>query len=465
VLSETIPGNAHAFHAMHRVLARPILRGSESGDAPRGFAGFHESEDLPGALPRVQNSPQPVPFGLVAEQVNATGFCVERSRNERSWLYRVRPSAQQRGLLEYPHPTCLGDFERRAPLANLVGFRPLPLPGEPTDFVDGLATVAGAGSAAQRRGFALHVYSANRNMEERAFCSSDGSMLLVPELGALTLLTELGVLSLGPGEVAVLPRGLRFSVLLRQRQARGYLAEVFGGGFRLPERGPVGANGLTEARHFRAPHAWHEDRLSVGYELMIKANGRIYRSTQDYSPFDVVAWHGNYAPYVYDLMHFSPVSNVRFDHVDPSVYTVLSAPLDEPGSNNLDFVVFVPRWDPSEGTFRPPYFHRNATTEFNGIIRHPAPNSMFQAGCCFLTPSMLPHGVVSSSVPASTSQPPAHPSPPALDSLWFQFETSLPCSLTSWASTAPHRVGDWRAYWGGYRSRFRSALQRPQTSQ
>lgn len=455
VTAASVPGGAHGLHVLHRLRARPLIRGLHPSDPVGGFGAFHESEDLADALPRRQNSPAAVPYGLVAEQINATGFTAPRADNFRSWLYRVRPSAQQTQYRLIDHPTLLSDFEARAPEVDLTGFAPLPLPDAPTDFVDGLKTIGGAGSPRLRRGFAIHAYVANRGMEQRAFSSADGSLLCVPELGTLTLLTELGVLSVAPGSVALIPRGLRFSVLLDGPHARGTLAEVFGRSFALPERGPVGANGLSDARHFRAPSAWHEDRLSPGFSLVTKFGGRLYRASQDYSPFDAVAWHGNYAPYVYDLSCFSPASNARFDHIDPSVYTVLSAPLDEAGANNLDFVVFVPRWDPTEHTFRPPYFHRNATSEFNGIIATPG-RGVFQPGSCFLTPALVPHGIVAKNLPHSRPSVEPGPAKPVENSLWFQFETTLPVSLTTWAASAPHRLENWRGVWGGYRSRFRS---------
>lgn len=449
------PGDTHDVLALQRISARPLLRGATPQRNTGGFGAFHETEDLPGALPRAQNSPLPAPYGLTPEQVNATGFTVRRRDNARSWLYRVRPSAQQSALTPYEHPTLSHDFEGRAPEVNLTGYHPLALPTAPTDFVDGLCTIGGAGSVSARRGFAVHVYAANRSMEERAFCNADASMLVVPEHGALTLLTEMGVLAVAPGQVAIVPRGLRFSALLPDGAARGYVAEVFGRGFELPERGPAGANGLTDARHFEAPVAWHEDRLSPGYAVVSKLGGKLYRARQDFSPFDVVAWHGNYTPYSYKLAHFSPVSNVRVDHADPSIYTVLSAPLDEPGSNAVDFVVFAPRWDPTEHTFRPPYFHRNATTEFNGIIFHRSRGD-FEPGCYFLTPAMTPHGIVSRNLPASQPAHEVTPARPIEDSLWFQFESTLPMSLTRWAESAPNRARHWRAVWGGYRSRFKT---------
>jgi homogentisate 1,2-dioxygenase len=456
----------HARVVRDRIAARVELRGHAAAVAPAlgggGFGGFHESEDLPGALPRDRNSPRAVSYGLYAEQLSATGFVAPRAENARSWLYRIRPSAHPGALAPLGHETFRADFDREPPEPNLAGFAPPAIPAAPTDFVDGLITLGGAGSARLRRGYAVHVYAANRSMDERCFYDADGDLLLLPQLGALTLLTEMGVLEVAPGALAIIPRGVRFSVLLAGPEARGYVAEPFGRRFTLPERGPVGANGLAEARHFRAPTAWHEDRLAPGYRLTAKVGGELYQGTRDYSPFDVVAWHGNACPYVYDLALFSPVGNTRFDHGDPSIYTVLTAPLDETGAHSLDLVVFPPRWDPTEGTFRPPYFHRNVTAEWNGIIRDELPpDSPFQPGGCFVTPGMAPHGVLASSVERALDADPSaaaaadRPRRVPDDSLWFQFESALPISLTSWAKRAPLRIADWHLIWGAYRSHFR----------
>lgn len=450
-----LPGDHHGLHSVHRILAGQVLSGRAPPPVQHGFGGTYQTERLPGALPRRQNSPKHVRYGLVAEQINATGFTVERAENQRSWLYRVRPSAQQAPFRSIEHPSLPSDHESRAPEVNLVGFSPVEIPSEPKDFVEGLRPIGGAGKAELRRGFALYTYAVNRSMEERAFYTADGNLLLIPDSGRVTLLTELGVLKLAPGAVALVPKGLRFSVLLEDEATRGYVAEVFGRPFRLPERGPLGANGLADARHFEVPAAWFEDRLSPGYRITAKLGGRLYEARQDYSPYDVVAWHGNYAPSVYDLAQFSPASNSLFDHGDPSLYTVLSAPLDETGSNNLDLVIFPPRWDPTEHTFRPPYFHRNATTEFNGVIRHRG-QGPFVPGCYYLTPSLTPHGIRAESVNRVLRQPDAADRPARIsdDSLWFQFETTLPLSLSSSSEKAPNRVHEWRAVWGGYRSRY-----------
>lgn len=458
VTLEMAAGSSHALHASQRVLARPFLTGSEPPLPPSGFGNVHASEALPGALPHDRNTPRVGPYRLYPELTSGTAFTAERADNFRSWTYRIRPAAQQGLLHPFSHATFRADFEQEAPEPNLTGFAPLPLPTEARDFVDGLATIGGAGSARLRRGYAVHLYAANRNMEDRAFYDADGELLVLPELGALRISTELGVLDVRPGELALLPRGLRFSVALREKAARGYVAEVFGRHFRLPERGPIGSNGLAEARHFRAPAAWHEDRLAPGYRITAKVGGELYEASQDYSPFDVAAWHGNHCPYVYDLALFTPVGYTRIDHPDPSIHTVLSAPLDEHGTHSLDLVVFPPRWDSTEGTFRPPYFHRNATTEINGIVRETAtPGSMFVPGCLFLTPGMTPHGPVAAGVDRAFALSDAEADKPhrySESACWFQFETALPFSLTPWARDAVHRIRDWHAKWGVYRSYF-----------
>jgi homogentisate 1,2-dioxygenase len=451
-------GDTHALHAEHRLLARPLLTGRPTPAAPRGFGNEQEVEALPGSVPAEQNVPRHGPYGLFPEQINGTGFTARRAENLRSWLYRIRPAAQQGAFTPLAHPTFTHDFEQEPPEPSLFGFAPLALPEGPADFVDGMKTLGGAGSPRLRRGYAVHLYAANRSMEDRAFTSADGDLLILPELGALTLFTELGTLDLAPGELAIVPRGLRFSVVLREAAARGTVAEVFGRHFALPERGVVGANGLAEARHFRAPAPFYEDRLAPGYRITAKYGGVLHDARQDHSPFDVAGWRGSYAPYAYDLSLFSPLGNTRIDHADPSVHTVVGAALDEPGTATLDLVVFTPRWDATEHTFRPPYFHRNGTTEINGIIREPVTRgSFFVPGAHFVTPGMTPHGPGAALLRRTLAQPDELAERPHRYSdhaLWFQFETTLPLSLSRWAKTAPERVQDFTNVWGTYRSRF-----------
>jgi len=451
------PEGPHAPTLLQRIRARELLLGAPTRAGTRGL-GAHESEGLPGALPRRQNSPRHAPYGLYPEQVNTTGFAAPRDLNQRAWLYRVRPTAQSGAFSPLDHPTLRADWGESPPEPSLAAWTPLPVPETPTDFVDGLVTLGGAGSPQLRRGFAIHLYAANRSMDRRLFYDADGELLVVPQEGRLTVMTDLGALDAAPGEVLLLPKGMRFSVLLPDGVGKGYVAELFARRFVPPERGPIGANGLTEPRHFRVPQAWLEDRLEPGYRVAAKHGGALFEATQDHSPWDVAAWHGNWVPAVYDLMDFGPAGFTRFDHTDPSVYTVLAAPLDEPGADALAFVVFPPRWDPTEHTFRPPYFHRNVTTEVNGIIREPAnPASPFAAGMTFLTPSLTSHGVLARGVERFLSLPEEAANRPHRSretSLWFQFESALPISLTRWARSGPARIGDWPERWGSYRSHF-----------
>ena len=447
-----VPDPEHQVRGRERVAARELITGWSRDAGPRGFGNSHEVECLPGALPRDQNNPREVPYGLWAEQLSGTGFVAERGRNLRSWLYRIRPATQHGAMTRRRETNFIGTFANRRIDPNLFGWRPLALPERPTDLVDGITTLGGAGSAELRRGYAVHLYAANASMENKALTNSDGDLLVVPQLGTLTLLTELGVLEVGPGSIAVIPRGFKFSALV-DGPVRGWIGEVFGRHFELPDRGPVGANGLTDERHFVAPSPHFEDRHAPSYRIITKLGGNLWEATQDYSPYDVVAWHGNYAPYRYDLSSFSPVGNTRFDHVDPSIYVVIGAPLDERGASCLDFVFFPPRWDPTERTLRPPWFHRNAIAEINGIIADPGlrAGGPFSEGCTFVTPTMTAHGVLSRNLEAARRGS-DRPHRISDESAWFQFESALPFALTNWADG--ERIDHWRAEWGAHRTHY-----------
>jgi len=403
----------------------------------RGFGSFHESEALAGALPRTQNNPQRAPYGLYAEQLNATAFTVPRARNRRVWLYRIRPSTCIGAWRPVSHATFGSHYREAPPGPELLGWRPRPAPGAGGDFIDGLATYGGAGDPALKRGFAVHQYLADRDMGRRAFYNADGDLLLLPDTARVRLRTELGLLDVGPGELALIPRGLVFSVDLHARPARGYLFEAYARSFELPERGVVGANSLTDARHFEAPVARYEDDDGP-FELLAKVAGRLFASERTGSPFDVVAWHGNLAPLRYDMANFCPVGAVRFDHPDPSIFTVLSAPLDHPGENTADLVVFPERWDVSEHTFRPPYFHRNAVTELNGIVTGPSSEEVFSRGGLFLTPPFSGHGVSEASVARGEADA-GEPMRLGEDARWIQLESTFPMQVSPWALAAAHR--------------------------
>ncbi|MEI2432331.1 homogentisate 1,2-dioxygenase [Lysobacter yananisis] len=334
-----------------------------------GFGNHHSSEAVPGALPLGQNSPQRVPFGLYAEQWSGSAFTAPRAENRRSWLYRLRPTAQHPPYVPYARDTLLrsGPFDEEPASPNRLRWDPLPLPQAPTDFIDGLVSYGGNGDVAAGDGIGIHLYAINAPMRGRAFCCADGEWLIVPQQGRLRVDTELGRIELEPQQIAVLPRGLRYRVEPLDGSARGYVCENYGAPLRLPELGPIGANGLANPRDFETPLAWFEDR-DEPTEVVQKFQGRLWTMELPHSPFDVVAWHGNLAPYRYDLRRFNTINTVSFDHPDPSIFTVLTAPSDTPGTANIDFVIFPPRWMVAERSFRPPWFHRNVMSEFMGLI-------------------------------------------------------------------------------------------------
>ncbi|MBL8524012.1 MAG: homogentisate 1,2-dioxygenase [Betaproteobacteria bacterium] len=331
-----------------------------------GFGNEHATEAIPGALPHGQNSPQKVAFGLYAEQVSGSAFTAPRDHNLRSWQYRLRPSAEHSAYRPIEAGLLRTAPNREVPTPpDRLRWDPLPMPSMPTDFVDGMITIATNGDAALQRGVGVHLYVANQSMK-RCFYNADGDLLIVPQQGHLTLKTEFGILDLEPGEIAVIPRGIKFRVEV-DGPVRGYICENHGLPFRLPDLGPIGANGLANPRDFLAPVAWFED-VAGQTEVIAKFGGRLWSMTVVGSPLNVVAWHGNYYPYKYNLTLFNAVNTVTFDHCDPSIFTVLTAPSDVPGTANVDFVIFPPRWMVAEHTFRPPWFHRNLMSEYMGLV-------------------------------------------------------------------------------------------------
>jgi homogentisate 1,2-dioxygenase len=340
-----------------------------------GFGNTFSTEAERGALPVGQNSPQKTPKGLYPEVLSGSAFTAPRAENLSSWLYRIRPTAMHGpykrwddGLLRS------GPFTEIEASPNRLRWNPLPLPTKPTDFLEGLVTIAGSGDPASQAGIAVHVYCANRSMKDRFFYCADGEMMIVPQEGALELATEFGRLAVAPGEIAVMPRGMKFAVELAAggRGAaggvRGYVCENYGAPFRLPELGPIGAQGLAQKRDFLYPVAAYEKKRGK-FQVVAKFLGHLWAAELGHSPLDVVAWHGNYAPYKYDLARFMAVNTVTFDHPDPSIFTVLTSPSGAPGTANCDFVIFPPRWMVAEHTFRPPWFHRNLMSELMGLIR------------------------------------------------------------------------------------------------
>ncbi|MFF7730333.1 homogentisate 1,2-dioxygenase [Streptomyces sp. NPDC008001] len=422
-----------------------------------GFGNEHSSEAVAGALPHGRNAPQRAPLGLYAEQLSGTAFTEPRHSNRRSWLYRIRPSAA------HPPFTRTGNgrlasapFADAVPDPNRLRWDPLPEPPEGTDFLAGLWTLGGNGDAAQRSGMAVHLYAANASMTDRVFSDADGELLVVPERGGLLLRTEFGLLRAEPGHVALIPRGVRFRVELLDGSARGYVCENYGQPFVLPELGPIGANGLANARDFLAPVAAFED-VEGPVEVVSKFCGNLWRATYDHSPLDVVAWHGNLVPYVYDLRRFNVIGSISYDHPDPSIFTVLTSPSDTPGLAGVDFVVFAPRWLVGEDTFRPPYFHRNVMSEYMGLIEgaydaKAAGEGGFVPGGGSLHNMMSAHGPDRDTFEKASA---AELRPQKVDDgLAFMFETRWPLVTTEQARTAGHLQTGYDDVWQGLERHF-----------
>jgi homogentisate 1,2-dioxygenase len=395
-----------------------------------------------------------VKHGLYAEQFSGSAFTVPRAMQRRSWLYRIRPSVMHEPFAPMDARLLRGSPFDEVVTPNQLRWDPLPIPVEPTDFIDGLVTIAGNGDSMQHAGIGIHIYAANRSMQGRYFYDADGELLVVPERGALTLRTELGIVEVKPGEIAVIPRGTKFRVELDGDDARGYLCENFGAPFRLPDLGPIGSNGLANSRDFLTPVAAYED-VDGDFELVAKFGGRLWSAKIDHSPLDVVAWHGNYAPYKYDLARFHAIGTVSFDHPDPSIFTVLTSPSDTPGVANCDFVIFPPRWMVAEHTFRPPYFHRNVMNEYMGLIsgEYDAKAEGFAPGGGSLHNCMSGHGPDAATFDAAST---AALEPRFLgDTLAFMFESRFVIRPTKFALETPLLQRDYWRCWKGLRRNFK----------
>jgi homogentisate 1,2-dioxygenase len=416
-----------------------------------GFGNHHATEAIAGALPIGRNSPQRVPYGLYAEQISGTAFTAPRSENRRSWLYRIRPSADHVAWQPYARAGLIrsGPFDEVPPSPNRLRWNPLAMPVEPVDFVDGLVTFAGNGEVGAGTGCGIHLYAASQSMVDRAFFCADGEMLILPQVGTLRIVTEMGVLRVAPLEMALIPRGLRFRVELTDGPARGYVCENYGAPFRLPELGPIGSNGLANPRDFEAPPAAFED-VEQPVELVQKYMGALWTTMLDHSPFDVVAWHGNLAPVRYDLRRFNTIGTVSFDHPDPSIFTVLTSPTDTPGTANVDFVIFPPRWMVAEGTFRPPWFHRNIMSEFMGLLHgtYDAKAGGFAPGGGSLHNCMSSHGPDVASYRQAVA---AELAPHKIeDTMAFMFESRNVLRPTRWAMQTPLLQDDYDGCWSGF---------------
>jgi homogentisate 1,2-dioxygenase len=420
-----------------------------------GFGNGFETEALPGALPVGRNSPQRCAYGLYAEQLSGSPFTAPRASNERSWLYRIRPTVKHWGRFAKVDP----GLWRTAPCTEAelpIGperWDPVPLPEAPLTILEGMRTVTTAGDAGAQTGMAAHVWVATRSMQDEYFYNADAEMLFVPQLGRLRFRTEFGVIEAEPAEIVVIPRGVKFCVELLDAASRGYACENYGGAFTLPERGPIGANCLANQRDFLTPVAAYEDREGA-CTMTVKWGGALWRTGLQASPLDVVAWHGNYAPYKYDLRRYSPVGPILFDHADPSIFTVLTAPSETPGTANIDFVIFPDRWAVAENTFRPPWYHMNIMSEFMGLIygQYDAKPQGFVPGGFSLHNCMLPHGPDADAFQAaSTVELKPHK---LAGTMAFMFETRFPQRVTRYAAELPQRQDAYVDCWQGLAKNF-----------
>ena len=435
-------------------LAKAAINTARSqSDYQTGFGNEFATEALPGALPANQNSPQQVAYGLYAEQVSGTAFTAPRGHNRRSWLYRIRPAAMHEPF-ERIDNGLIGRFDDVETPPNQFRWDPHPMPDAPTDFVAGLITMAGNGSPDAQTGCAIHLYAANQSMTDSYFYSADGELLIVPQAGRLQLLTELGAIEIEPQEIAVIPRGVRFQVKLPDGSAQGYVCENFGALLRLPDLGPLGSNGLANPRDFLTPHAWYEDREG-DFRLIAKFGGNLWQAKIGHSPLDVVAWHGNYAPYKYDLRHFNTIGSISYDHPDPSIFLVLQAQSDTPGVDTLDFVIFPPRWLAAENTFRPPWFHRNVASEFMGLIHgeYDAKAEGFRPGGASLHNCMTGHGPDGATFEKASRIDTSKPNKVA-DTMAFMFETRNVIKPTRHTQSSPTLQKNYYQCWMDIQKHF-----------
>jgi homogentisate 1,2-dioxygenase len=424
-----------------------------------GFGNEFATEAVKGALPEGQNAPQKAPLGLYTEQLSGTAFTAPRAVNRRTWTYRIRPSVTHKPFSEIPSLGLglfrSGPFTELPTPPNQMRWNPVPMPEKKTDFVEGIVTLGGSGDPAMQIGVGVHVYVANTPMKGRYFYNADGEMLIVPQNGAIRVHTELGILGLKPGEIGVVPRGMKMRVDL-DGPSRGYICENYGLPFRLPELGPIGANGLANARDFLTPVAAYEDKEG-DFRIVGKFLGRLWEAEIDHSPLDVVAWHGNYAPYKYDLARFNCINSVSFDHPDPSIYSVMTSPTAIPGTSNVDFVVFPPRWLVAEHTFRPPWFHRNMMNEFMGLVfgEYDAKAEGFLPGGASLHNCMSGHGPDAETWEKASK---AELKPVKLDNtLAFMFETGLPVRPTKFALETKILQHEYFECWQGLKKHFKGS--------
>jgi len=419
-----------------------------------GFGNEFATEALKDALPARGNNPQKPAHGLYAEQLSGSAFTAPRHQNLRTWLYRIYPSVKHGAFAPYPHNNIVDNYSNKDANPNQLRWSAPALPAQKTDFIDGLVSFCGNGGADNAAGLGVYLYTANASMDGRYFYNADGELLIVPQMGDLDIHTEMGRLHVETGEICVIPKGIKFQVMI-ENDARGYVCENFGAPFVLPELGPIGANGLANARDFEYPLAAFEDR-DGDFQLLCKYSGKMFQADIDHSPLNVVGWHGNYAPYKYDLSKFSAVNSVSFDQSDPSIFTVLTSPSTVKGVANVDFVVFPPRWIVAEDTFRPPYFHRNCMSEFMGLIHgmyDGKEGGGFEGGGSSLHNRFSAHGPDAKTVDKAMN---SDLKPQKIEgALAFMFESSFAMHPTEAALTSDLLQRDYQSVWQGIPKYFK----------
>jgi homogentisate 1,2-dioxygenase len=415
----------------------------EQLSALSGFRNHFASEAIEGALPRQQNAPQHVPFNLYAEQISGTAFTAPRHDNLKTWCYRLRPSVTQGEPSLYQKYPLIEAHSPKTP--GQLRFSPFDIPSKQTDFLKGLHPVAVNAKAA------IYIYTLNDPMVDNYFYNADGELLFIPETGKITLKTELGVMEVPPGSIAVIPRGIVFQVV--SDKARGYLCENQGSPFNLPGLGPIGANGLANPHDFISPHAAFEEKEGE-LTLISKYQNHLWASHMPHSPLNVVAFKGNYLPYQYDLSLFNTINSVSFDHPDPSIFTVLTSQSAIPGTANIDFVIFPARWMVQEHTFRPPYFHRNIMSEFMGLLQgvYDAKQSGFEQGSFSIHNCFSPHGPDAETYKSAVNQSLA---PERYENtLAFMLESENPWDITKAAMKSGKQQSDYHTCWEGLSNQF-----------
>ena len=392
------------------------------------------TEAVPNTLPVGANSPQKPNHGLYAEKISGTAFTAPRSENLQTWAYRILPSAAHLPFEKYAGyeaPTTVHQIPQQ------LRWDPFDL-NEKADWVHSLKQLGGVGSPTTKTGLAIFIFAAGVSMPaQQAFSSSDGDFLIVVQHGVLDIQTELGNLLVRPNEIAVIPRGIKYRVDLPSGPVRGYILELFSGHFKLPELGPIGSNGLANARDFQAPVAAFDDAEYApgSWTVFTKYDGHLFSATQGHTPFDVVGWHGVYYPYKYDLGRFNTIGTTSFDHPDPSIYTVLANP-------TADFVIFPPRWLVGEDTFRPPWYHRNTMSEFMGLVMG---EYDAKSGGGFRAAGASLHNVMSAHGPDADTHTKASnaelvPTKVGEGSMAFMFESPLMIGVTDWGLETCRKV-------------------------